>query len=38
MATGEFMAMFGLMKDQAARIKKAMAEENMRFTLMHGQV
>eukprot|EP01038_Epipyxis_sp_PR26KG_P009128 gene9128-12312_t len=35
---GEFMAMFSLMKDQASRAKQAMAEENMRFMALHGQV
>lgn len=35
---GEYMAMFTLMKDQAARIKQAMADENARFMAMHGQV
>jgi hypothetical protein len=35
---GEYMAMFTLMKDQAAKMKQAMAAENMRFMAMHGQV
>lgn len=35
---GEYMAMFSLMKEQAAKVKQAMAEENQRFMAMHGQV
>ena len=35
---GEYMAMFSLMKEQAAKMKQAMNEENMRFMAMHGQV
>eukprot|EP01040_Poterioochromonas_malhamensis_P009840 gene9840-10684_t len=35
---GDYMAMWTLMKDQATRVKQAMAEENQRFMAMHGQV
>lgn len=35
---GDYMAMWSLMKDQAAKVKIAMAEENQRFMAMHGQV
>ncbi|RYG68159.1 hypothetical protein EON64_05810 [archaeon] len=37
-AQGEYMAMFSLMKDQATKMKQAMAEENVRFMALHGQV
>lgn len=35
---GEYMAMFTLMKEQATKMKQAVAEENMRFMALHGQV
>lgn len=35
---GEYMAMFTLMKEQAGKMKQAVAEENMRFMALHGQV
>lgn len=35
---GEYGAMFTLMKEQTAMIKRAMLEENKRFMAQHGQV
>lgn len=35
---GEYMAMFSLMKEQASKMKQAIAEENMRFMAIHGQI
>lgn len=35
---GDYMSMFTLMKEQAAKVKQAMAEENQRFMAMHGAV
>jgi cation-transporting ATPase 13A1 len=37
-AKGEFMGMWGLMKDQANNLKNTMAAENARFMHQHGQV
>jgi hypothetical protein len=37
-AAGEYSAMFGLMKDQATKMKNSMAAENMRFMALHGHV
>lgn len=35
---GEFMAMFSVMKNQAARVKKGLEDENRRYMALHGHI
>lgn len=35
---GDYMAMFGLVKQQTSRVKKLMDDENRRFMALHGRI